>query len=97
MPKLILLRHGESTWNREGLFTGWTDVPLTEQGRAEAATAGHLIADADVLPDVVHTSVLQRDYPVALGILVLSSMLMLVGNILSDILYALVDPRIRFK
>ncbi len=44
-----------------------------------------------------YTSVLQRDYPVALGILVISSMLMLVGNILSDLLYALVDPRIRFK
>jgi microcin C transport system permease protein len=44
-----------------------------------------------------YTAVLQRDYPVALGILVISSMLMLVGNILSDILYALVDPRIRFK
>lgn len=44
-----------------------------------------------------YTSVLQRDYPVALGILVISSMLMLIGNILSDMLYALVDPRIRFK
>jgi microcin C transport system permease protein len=44
-----------------------------------------------------YTAVLQRDYPVALGILVISSMLMLVGNILSDMLYALVDPRIRFK
>jgi microcin C transport system permease protein len=44
-----------------------------------------------------YTSVLQRDYPVALGILVISSMLMLIGNILSDIIYAVVDPRIRFK
>jgi microcin C transport system permease protein len=44
-----------------------------------------------------YTSILQRDYPVALGILVVSSLLMLVGNILSDIIYAVVDPRIRFK
>jgi len=44
-----------------------------------------------------YTSVLQRDYPVALGILVISSVLLLVGNILSDMIYALVDPRIRFK
>jgi 2,3-bisphosphoglycerate-dependent phosphoglycerate mutase len=60
MATLVLLRHGESTWNREGLFTGWTDVPLTEQGRAEASTAGRLLAEAGVLPDVVHTSLLQR-------------------------------------
>ena len=44
-----------------------------------------------------YTSILQRDYPVALGILVIASLLMLVGNILSDIIYAVVDPRIRFK
>jgi microcin C transport system permease protein len=44
-----------------------------------------------------YTSILQRDYPVALGILVISSLLMLVGNIISDIIYAVVDPRIRFK
>ena len=44
-----------------------------------------------------YTSILQRDYPVALGILVISSILMLVGNILSDVIYAVVDPRIRFK
>jgi microcin C transport system permease protein len=44
-----------------------------------------------------YTAILQRDYPVALGILVISSLLMLVGNILSDIIYALVDPRIRFQ
>ena len=44
-----------------------------------------------------YTSILQRDYPVAFGILVVSSLLMLVGNILSDIIYAVVDPRIRFK
>jgi len=44
-----------------------------------------------------YTSILQRDYPVALGILVIGSLLMLIGNILSDIIYAVVDPRIRFK
>jgi microcin C transport system permease protein len=44
-----------------------------------------------------YTSILQRDYPVALGILVISSLLLLVGNILSDIVYVFVDPRIRFK
>ena len=60
MPTLVLLRHGESTWNREGLFTGWTDVPLTDQGRAEATAAGPLLAEADALPDIVHTSLLQR-------------------------------------
>ena len=44
-----------------------------------------------------YTSILQRDYPVALGILVISSVLMLVGNIISDVIYAVVDPRIRFR
>jgi microcin C transport system permease protein len=44
-----------------------------------------------------YTSILQRDYPVALGILVISSVLMLIGNIISDIIYAIADPRIRFK
>lgn len=60
MPTLVLLRHGESTWNRENLFTGWTDVPLTDTGRNEAVTAGQLLAEAGALPDVVHTSLLQR-------------------------------------
>ncbi|MFZ4584170.1 MAG: 2,3-diphosphoglycerate-dependent phosphoglycerate mutase [Acidimicrobiia bacterium] len=57
---LVLLRHGESTWNRENLFTGWTDVPLSEKGRAEAAAAGEQMHDAGVFPDVVHTSLLVR-------------------------------------
>jgi 2,3-bisphosphoglycerate-dependent phosphoglycerate mutase len=57
---LVLLRHGESEWNAKNLFTGWVDVPLTEKGRAEAARSGSLIAEADVLPDVLHTSVLRR-------------------------------------
>ncbi len=57
---LILLRHGESTWNSKNLFTGWVDVPLSEKGVAEATRAGDLLADAGLLPDVVHTSVLRR-------------------------------------
>lgn len=57
---LILLRHGESTWNLENRFTGWTDVGLTERGSAEAAAAGRLIAEAGLAPTVVHTSVLRR-------------------------------------
>ena len=57
---LVLLRHGQSTWNQENLFTGWWDVELTERGRAEAARGGVLLAEAGLLPDVVHTSVLVR-------------------------------------
>ncbi|KIF75351.1 hypothetical protein QR77_18400 [Streptomyces sp. 150FB] len=57
---LILLRHGESTANADGTFTGWTDVPLTPRGREQARTAGHLMYKAGLLPDVVHTSVLAR-------------------------------------
>lgn len=57
---LILLRHGESEWNAENLFTGWVDVDLTEKGRREAARGGELLAEAGLLPDVVHTSLLTR-------------------------------------
>jgi 2,3-bisphosphoglycerate-dependent phosphoglycerate mutase len=57
---LVLLRHGESDWNAKNLFTGWVDVDLTERGRAEAQTGGELIAGRDLLPDVLHTSVLRR-------------------------------------
>jgi 2,3-bisphosphoglycerate-dependent phosphoglycerate mutase len=57
---LVLLRHGESDWNARNLFTGWVDVPLSEKGRAEAETGGRLLAEAGVLPDVVHTSLLRR-------------------------------------
>jgi 2,3-bisphosphoglycerate-dependent phosphoglycerate mutase len=57
---LVLLRHGQSTWNAENLFTGWVDVPLSEQGEAEALRGGRLLTDADLLPDVVHTSLLRR-------------------------------------
>ena len=57
---LVLLRHGESEWNAKNLFTGWVDVPLSDKGTAEAARGGRLLAEAGVLPDVVHTSVLRR-------------------------------------
>jgi 2,3-bisphosphoglycerate-dependent phosphoglycerate mutase len=60
VPTLILLRHGESDWNQKNLFTGWVDVDLTEQGEAEARRGGELLRAADLLPDVVHTSVLRR-------------------------------------
>ncbi|MBV9848236.1 MAG: 2,3-bisphosphoglycerate-dependent phosphoglycerate mutase, partial [Armatimonadetes bacterium] len=58
MPKLILLRHGESQWNLENRFTGWVDVPLTERGREEARIAGDHLRDLPI--DKVYTSVLQR-------------------------------------
>jgi 2,3-bisphosphoglycerate-dependent phosphoglycerate mutase len=57
---LVLLRHAESEWNAKALFAGWVDVPLAANGRAEAAAAGRMLADAGVRPDVVHTSVLTR-------------------------------------
>ncbi|GAB3842870.1 phosphoglyceromutase [Nesterenkonia populi] len=57
---LILLRHGQSEWNEKNLFTGWVDVKLTETGRAEAARGGELLNEKGLLPDVVHTSLLQR-------------------------------------
>lgn len=57
---LILLRHGQSEWNKTNQFTGWVDVRLTEQGKAEAARGGQLLAEAGLLPDVLHTSVLSR-------------------------------------
>src|ERR1041384_139139 len=61
MPgKLILVRHGQSTWNVENLFTGWHDVELSDQGRQEAKSAGVEIKKADIVPDVVFTSVLKR-------------------------------------
>jgi 2,3-bisphosphoglycerate-dependent phosphoglycerate mutase len=57
---LVLLRHGESTWNAENLFTGWVDVPLSEKGADEARRGGELLRESDVLPEVVHTSLLRR-------------------------------------
>ena len=58
--KLILVRHGQSEWNKSNQFTGWVDVDLTEQGEREAVNAGKLIAEKDVLPDIVFTSLLRR-------------------------------------
>jgi 2,3-bisphosphoglycerate-dependent phosphoglycerate mutase len=60
MKTLVLLRHGESEWNAEGLFTGWVDVGLSERGASEAAYGGRLLAEAGIRPDIVHTSVLKR-------------------------------------
>jgi 2,3-bisphosphoglycerate-dependent phosphoglycerate mutase len=57
---LVLLRHGESVWNAENLFTGWVDVALSEKGRAEALRGGEQLRDAGIRPDVVHTSLLRR-------------------------------------
>jgi 2,3-bisphosphoglycerate-dependent phosphoglycerate mutase len=58
MPKLILVRHGESQWNLENRFTGWVDVPLTEKGQEEARIAGEHLRELPI--DKVYTSVLQR-------------------------------------
>jgi 2,3-bisphosphoglycerate-dependent phosphoglycerate mutase len=60
MIKLVLLRHGESIWNKENLFTGWTDVDLSDQGKAEAKKAGELLKAEGVSFDVAFTSVLKR-------------------------------------
>jgi len=60
MHKLVLLRHGESTWNRENRFTGWTDVDLSERGRKEAQEAGRLLKEGGYLFDSAFTSVLKR-------------------------------------
>ncbi|MBU1347228.1 MAG: 2,3-diphosphoglycerate-dependent phosphoglycerate mutase [Alphaproteobacteria bacterium] len=60
MPRLILLRHGQSQWNLENRFTGWVDVDLTDQGETEARRGGELIAEAGFNPAVMFTSVLMR-------------------------------------
>ena len=60
MHKLVLLRHGESTWNQENRFTGWKDVDLSERGVAEAKVAGRLLQDGAYTFDVAYTSVLRR-------------------------------------
>lgn len=60
MGPLILLRHGQSVWNKEDLFTGWTDVGLSETGEGEAVAAGRALAANGLHPTVVHTSVLTR-------------------------------------
>src|SRR4051812_47657828 len=60
MYKVVLLRHGESTWNKENRFTGWTDVDLTERGVEEAREAGRLLGEAGFVFDIAFTSVLKR-------------------------------------
>lgn len=60
MHKLVLLRHGESTWNRENRFTGWTDVDLSAQGVEEARAAGRLLKASGWAFDLAHTSLLKR-------------------------------------
>jgi 2,3-bisphosphoglycerate-dependent phosphoglycerate mutase len=60
MIKLVLLRHGESTWNVDNRFTGWTDVDLSPKGRDEAREAGRLLAEGGFTFDVAHTSLLKR-------------------------------------
>jgi len=58
--RLVLLRHGESEWNKQNLFTGWWDAALTAFGESQAVEAGRLMAEHDVRPDVVHTSLQTR-------------------------------------
>jgi 2,3-bisphosphoglycerate-dependent phosphoglycerate mutase len=60
MKKLVLLRHGESVWNRENLFTGWTDVELSEKGTQEAMEAGRVLKSGGYVFDIAYTSVLKR-------------------------------------
>ncbi|MDE7032543.1 MAG: 2,3-bisphosphoglycerate-dependent phosphoglycerate mutase, partial [Muribaculaceae bacterium] len=58
--KLILIRHGQSQWNLENRFTGWTDVDLSDKGRLEAAEAGRKLLDAGIIPQYYFTSYLKR-------------------------------------
>jgi 2,3-bisphosphoglycerate-dependent phosphoglycerate mutase len=60
MSTLVLLRHGESVWNKENRFTGWVDVDLSPQGEAEARRGGELLVESGNLPDVLHTSLQKR-------------------------------------
>ena len=60
MYKIVLMRHGESTWNRENRFTGWADINLTEKGEAQAREAGRLMKEAGFQFDITYTSVLRR-------------------------------------
>src|SRR5687767_5815230 len=57
---LVLLRHGQSKWNDENVFTGWYDSDLSKRGREEADDAGELMREAGIRPDIVHTSLLVR-------------------------------------
>lgn len=60
MKKIVLLRHGQSTWNQENRFTGWTDVDLSDTGKDEAVRAGRLLKDAGFKFDKAYTSYLKR-------------------------------------
>ncbi len=60
MYKVVLLRHGQSQWNLENRFTGWTDIDLTEQGKSEANAAGNLFINEGFTFDLAYTSVLKR-------------------------------------
>ena len=60
MTRLVLLRHGQSTWNLENVFTGWTDVPLSDKGEEEARSAGRIMKEEGFAFDVAHTSLLRR-------------------------------------
>ena len=60
MYKVVLLRHGESTWNKENRFTGWTDVDLSEKGIIEARNAGKIMLELGFVFDIAFTSVLKR-------------------------------------
>src|SRR5450631_823224 len=60
MKRIVLLRHGESTWNKENRFTGWTDVDLTPHGVAEAKEAGRVLREKGFVFDIAYTSVLKR-------------------------------------
>ncbi|MEO8812014.1 MAG: histidine phosphatase family protein, partial [Caulobacteraceae bacterium] len=60
MPRIVLLRHGQSQWNLDHRFTGWVDVDLTPRGEAEAVRAGTLIAGAGLVFDRAYASVLKR-------------------------------------
>ena len=65
MKRIVLLRHGESTWNKENRFTGWTDVDLTEKGIADAHKAGELMKEKGFHFDKAYTSFLKRHlYPI---------------------------------
>ena len=67
MYKLVLVRHGQSTWNLENRFTGWTDVDLTDLGKAEAREAGKLLREGGYDFDIAYTSVLKRAIKEARG------------------------------
>ncbi len=60
MPRIVMLRHGQSTWNKENRFTGWVDVDLSEEGLAQARAAGRILHDRQIGFDVVYTSYLRR-------------------------------------